>query len=497
MDTLREIIHTLSEEEQSEFTSFVNRLKQKSGRKDLELFDLLKQEAELDSKTIVARLYKPANKVAYHALRKRLNAHLTDFIILKTSKGQSSAMSSLSTARYLFDHQSPRLAWKRLRQAEKEAEDMGLHDLLNGIYNLQIERANEQDEISLDTLLSKHAENKVKADEDERASIANSIVREQLMHAKMSGEELKVDEIIYPVLQQYGLNEAFSSRPRLIHDLLSIMRATFLSRKDFYSFEPFVINQYKRIEKGGGFAPRDHPYKLSMLYMIAHTVYRNKKFQLTADYLNILKQELEHADTASFHRFYPRWSQLAAAVSVFAGNLAYASELLENLLNHRTIKLDPATRLTTQVNLGIYHFHAKQYKRSHEAMMNIYHTDGWCEKLMGKEWVMKKNLMEVILFYELEKEELAVSKIRALERKYGALFQQPLYERVRTYLSLIKLMMNDPDQALEEGFAQRVQQSFAFIPMEREDIQAMGFYAWLKSKMVGKDYHEVLMELVN
>ena len=36
-----------------------------------------------------------------------------------------------------------------------------------------------------------------------------------------------------------------------------------------------------------------------------------------------------------------------------------------------------------------------------------------------------------------------------------------------------------------------------WIPFEQEDLQAILFYSWLKSKLLRKDKYEVLLEVVN
>jgi hypothetical protein len=42
-----------------------------------------------------------------------------------------------------------------------------------------------------------------------------------------------------------------------------------------------------------------------------------------------------------------------------------------------------------------------------------------------------------------------------------------------------------------------VDNAFDFAPFEQEDLQAMTFYAWLKSKWAGQEAYQVLMNLLN
>ena len=95
MDDIREIIHTLDDENKREFKHFLNRLKQKGNRKDVALFDLLQDENEFKSKDLINKLYGKDNREAYYALRKRLNKQLIEFVILKSRETDTTAISQV------------------------------------------------------------------------------------------------------------------------------------------------------------------------------------------------------------------------------------------------------------------------------------------------------------------------------------------------------------------------------------------------------------------
>src|SRR5690606_26624583 len=104
--------------------------------------------------------------------------HLSDFILLKRMAEDTTAsapiMGLLALARYLFEVRLEKQAWHYLRKAEKLAQGSEQYDLLNTIYNLQIEKADNEFADDLDQIIAKRNQNKLAADEDERANIANS-----------------------------------------------------------------------------------------------------------------------------------------------------------------------------------------------------------------------------------------------------------------------------------------------------------------------------------
>ncbi|MGB0525498.1 MAG: hypothetical protein ACPGJS_21155, partial [Flammeovirgaceae bacterium] len=442
MDNLKTIIETFSKEDQREFSAFVKRQRKTKNRKDLELFRILKQSKSYKPKEIVAMLYPESyNQVAYHALRKRLMRHVIDYVVLKRMEEDTSTSSSImgmiSLARYLFDKGRERIAWMFLHKSEKSALEAEFFDLLNTIYNLQIEHAQSEFADELSIIIKKYEENKQKADEDERANIANSVIKQQLRRLQLSGQTMDFDEVIQDNLRKYNLEEAVSQRPRLLYKLMSIARSAVLVKKDYYDFAPYIINQYELLEKNHGFAPSQQFYKLSLLHMIAHVLYRSKRFSDSIHYLDQMKLELDRMK--GFHEtFYPKYALLLAANYAFNYQSDKAAGILENLLNKHHKLLETKDELNAIINLGLYYFHQEKYKKVVECVLLLNHSDQWYEKKMGKEWVLKKNLCEMFFYYDYGDYDLAFNKLRSIERNSKDFFKQANYQNALNFLKLIK-----------------------------------------------------------
>ncbi|KAA5539830.1 hypothetical protein [Adhaeribacter rhizoryzae] len=500
MDDLKITIDTLSAEDKKEFNYFIQRQKSKRNRKDYELFQLLQGKKQYKPQEIIHRLYPDEpNAVAYYALRKRLTQHLTDFIVLKRMEEDPTAVSSimgtLAVAKYLFDVRVDRLAWNMLRKAEKLAATNEQFDLLNTIYNVQIEKADSEFADDLDEVIRKRNENKLAADEDERANIANSIITKQLEAARRQGRDLQIDATIQSVLKAYGLTEAVSQRPALFYKLMSITRSSVLARKDFYSFEPYIISQYEQVRATHGFSPAHQHYKISLLYMIAHVLYRNRKFAQSNHYLAELYQALTGEGKSLYAAFYAKYVFLKTANDAFLSNLSESLALMEDLLQRKSHLLSQRDILTASLGLGFLYFAQGAYQKANRVLLGISHSDKWCEKIMGKEWLLKKCLGELILQYEFGNPDLALDKLKSLMKNFGELLAQPVYSNVHAFLQLLEQLFLQPDAATRRAFLQYVENALSFVPAEREDLQAMSYYAWLKSKMVSRPYYEVLLEL--
>ena len=118
---------------------------------------------------------------------------------------------------------------------------------------------------------------------------------------------------------------------------------------------------------------------------------------------------------------------------------------------------------------------------------------------MGREWLLKRLLMEVILYSELEEFELVDSRIRNIRRSFRDLLAVEPYNRAKPFLSIIKQINSAGNTANNSGHNLSVllESLFNFLPAEQEDLQAMLFYAWLKSKAAKKSFYEVLLEIVS
>lgn len=501
MDNLRDIVHSLEEEELREFRTFINRQKSKRNRKDLELFEVLCEDEEYKASTMLQRLYpKDKNKEAYHALRKRLFRHLSDFIVMKRMDDDTTAaskiMGTVSVAQYLFDKRMYRLAWNYLRKAEDLATKAEEHNLLHMIYNLQVRHANHENASALDEIIEKRENNKLVLEEEERAVIANAVIRQRLEEAKRHGSAINFDEIIHEVLDKHGLSEALYRKPGMLYNIISIIRSAIIARKDYFTFEPYVIDLYTRAETAKAFSIHSHYYKLSFLYMIAHVLYRNKKFTECLQWLGKLEAEVNKHKKAHYNLFYPKYLMLYAQAKDFQGLNYEAIETLEKALEG-DYKFEATDTYNMQLNLTVFYFQKGDFRRANQQVLSLGHTDSFLEKKMGREWVLKKNLIEMLIQYELGNDDIATTRLNTIERKYKDMFKAEPYARVSTFLKLVRRYFRDPFFAATAEFMQEAATSIDKQPHEREDIQAMGFYSWLKSKMENRNYYKVLLETAN
>ncbi|MBK3519181.1 hypothetical protein [Carboxylicivirga marina] len=499
MDALVEIIKTFTKGEATEFASFINRLKRKQNRKDLELFWLFYKEGELSRVDVLARLYPDGNKVAYHALRKKLLRHVTDFIFSKQLREDYTAETQVSAyvglAHYLNEYRLDSLAWKYLRKAEQMAVRTEQYAMANQIARQQLDMPLLQLNQDIEPILLRKKRYLQLAIEDDRADTAYKIISYHLHQSKTNLEGADMQLVIENVLTEYELTGSVSQRPSMVYRLMSIARSAAKSSKMYYGFEPLLLRYYNGITPDADPSENDKIYIARLQYMIAHTLFRNKKFKQAHDYIYLLREQLRIVSKSEYARLLPRFTQLYCALRFFSGHINEAIRMVDAAFMQQ-LRLKPEEVLNLKLNKAIYHFYNEDYRVALRELLSIEHSNAWCAKVAGIEWVVKKNLLDIYIQFELGNLEIAANKIRGMLRQKYSSGKLPQMQRVLVFLNLVNQIVDDPEVAQTQQFYDNVEESFNWIPIEQEDLHASVYYAWMKSKIVMKKPYQVLLDLI-
>ena len=498
MDDLRRLIGTLNKEEQRSFRRYLLRKRAPKNRKDVDLFMLCTEEKEMSKNEVFEHLYPGAtDKNPYHSLRKRLFKHLHDYLYLKEVDNslQANQNKSLTLLNHYFKHQLQSLAWKELRKMELNAVREENYHSQKKLYSLALENYDaEFAHVSIDDFLSARKKAAQYVADEESLKIIASVVRQELKQIIRSGKDADLMKLTERLLKRFDLSERVLEHPRLQYIFVELMRDATLSQKRYFEFEPFVMAHLRIMEEAGYLISKPF-HGLSIYYMAAHTLYRNKKFFESLKYLKKMEALLDEKRRGAYQKFYPKYVMLKAACMDITGQLDEAIEALTEL---KTAKwLDNKAEINSTLNLAIYQFQKREFKKANQTILTLDHTDMWYEKIMGIEWRLKKNMVEIFFQYELENYDLAYDKITSIERIFKPILKLEKYSRVVTFLKLIKQIIQKPDLIGSEDFIEKIENSFEWKEFHEEDLQAMGYYAWLKSKNVQKGYYETQLALLS
>ena len=228
--------------------------------------------------------------------------------------------------------------------------------------------------------------------------------------------------------------------------------------------------------------------------MIAHILYRNKKFKESLEYLMLFKKDIAKYGKSYSRKFYPRYLLLYATVQNIEGNVEESIRVIEEALTVHEDILSIQDVLNMKINLGVYYFELEKYKESNKIIYSIENSDKWLEKKMGKEWILRKNLGEILNLYERGNVEIAMNRIKSFEKQHATLLKLPIYSRVGTFLKFIRVCIDKPYWVSSKEFNARVNETLERWPIDQEDLIASSFYCWLKAKMLKKPFYYVMVE---
>jgi len=496
MTNLNDIISTLSTEDRQSFVIYLEKKNKRLDTKNIQLFKLLIKN-DLSPKEICIKLYTTENKVAYHALRKRLYQSIIDFIAnISLDEEKATDMQIIKfvlASRTFLLHKQYKVAYKILDKAEALAKENHLFPLLNEIYHTKIQYAYANPNINIDDLIDRFNNNQKNHIIEDKLNIAYAKIRQGINEFALSSQFVSFQNLVSDTLEKYDIDIKKSMSFKSLYQLMKIVSISAFATNDYLKIEPFLINTYQVLLNHKN-KEKQLYYHLQVLYLIAYTLFRNKKFEESLEFLENLKVLMMQNKQKHYRSFKLKYNLLLALNYNFTNQQNKAIGILEPFLNRKHSDLE--SLLDIYLSLVMIHFQKGELYEARQIFSKFYHTDKWYISKVGKEWVIKKNIIEILLHIELGNIDLVESRFLSFKRNYFKFLTEINQERAITYLNLVDEYYKTPENVTSENFKTKVENSFEWVGGKQEDIFVMSFYAWLKSKMEKEDIYQTTLSLV-
>ncbi|WP_431137299.1 hypothetical protein [Psychroserpens mesophilus] len=496
MTDLNTIVSTLSLEEQQQFVKYLDKKNKRNDTKNIKLFKLLVKD-DLNSTAICKAIYNSDNKVAYHALRKRLYQSLIDFIANTNLEEENSIDMQLikyilASRTFLLNTQF-KIAYDILDKAEVLAQEHSLFPILNEIYHTKIQYAYLNPSVDISDLILKFKTNQKNHYLEEELNMVYAKIRQTLSDMTYKGEVLEFQTILNNTLTEHNISLSDSMSFKSLYQLMTIVSISAFVSNDYLKIEPFLLDTYSKIQTHK-LKDKQLYYHIQIVYMIANTLFRNKNFKSSLSYLEQMKDLMTKQRHKHYKTFEPKYHLLLALNLNYTGEQDKAIDYLETFTPSKHNDIE--SQLDIKLSLIMFYMQGSRLKDAHHMFSTFYHTDRYYTEKAGKEWVIKKSLVEIILHIELGHIDLVESRLLSFKRHYSTYLKQIQQERVLTYLKLVSYYYKHPERITSEAFKETVETAFNWVEAKQEDIFVMSFYAWLKSKMEQRPLYETTLELV-
>lgn len=492
MNNLKEIVSTFSKEEQLSFISYLKKKNKRKDNKNILLFKLLLNE-DLSLGTICMTLYGSNKKGAYHALRKRLFQSIINFSANTSLEEENSiqmeSIRYILAARNYLQQKHYKTAYKILNKAEAIATDHHLFPILNEIYSTKIQFAHALPGINLDDIINRFNRNREKYHLEDRLNIIYSKIKYKITHGNTSDFKTILEE----TLKEYQFDGVNKLSFKSLYQLISIVTISAFATNDILNIETFLTDTYNAILRRKDKDKQPY-YHIQILYHIANTLFRNKKFKTSEVYLQQMYDLMLQHKNKYYNTFKLKHLLLKSLNLNYSNKQAEAINIIKPFLYKK--HTDIASVLDIHLSMVMFYFQNNDLKKAHQILAKFYHSDTWYTEKSDIEWVIKKNLIEILLHIDLGNTNVVESKLMSFKRRYFEYLKSIHQQRVIDYLSLVETYYKNPETIATEEFKTLVENSFEWIEPKQEDIFVMSFYAWLKSKMTKKPLYNTTMELI-
>ncbi len=497
MIDLKDIISSFTDEKQQEFIAYLDKKNKRSDAKNIKLVKLL-ANSNLTSKEICIQLYQKDHKPALHALRKRLFQSLIDFTANTNLKEEHSLdmqmIKYILASRTFFKKGQIEVGYKIIEKAELIANEYQLYSILNEIYHTKIEYAHQNDHINFDELVAKFRENQRQHQKEESLNIAYAKIRKTLKEINHQQKEFDIRTMIEDTLKETSksLPEVLSFKS--LYQIIQITNISSSQNFAYWNSEPFLLETYQ-ILKNHHSKDKQLFYHIEVLYIIANTLFRNKKFLASLQYLELMNLHMQKDQKKYFKEFEIKYALLLALNYNYIGNHDFAINTLQPFVEKKKSK--SVEQLDIHLSLIVFYAQQKQTQKASNLLAKLYHTDKWYIEKAGIIWTIKKNIIEILVQIDLGNITFIESRLKSFKRNYFKPLKNMNQENVIAFIKLIENYYKNPEKVTSKSFYEKVENSIDWIEKTKEDIFMMSFYAWLKAKMTKKDVYLVTLDLVN
>ncbi len=483
MSTITTILQQFSEEEQQEFARY---LKQKNRRGDTKNLQLLKILLSGETNKIDEKLYGKPARNAYHALHKRLQDSLIDFVSNQSFKGETSeeldTLRLLLAARIFFEQKHYKIALKTLAKAEQLGVQYEIYAILTEIYHTKIQYAHLQHRESLQSIIIAAEQNLKHFNQEQHLAMAYATIKARLA----DNPRVSAKRVIIEVLDSYSISPNTGLTFKSLFQLMNVLVTAAEMHRNYYDIASYMSELYTIVSEKSALAEKHLYYHILILHLMGVSHFRNKNFKASLSFTAKMKLQMDKEKGKYKRLFQEKYTAIQALNLNYSGAAIDAISLLK--VNNNSID--------GQLTLIMFHFQQSQFTEGYAIFRSMNHSDQWYEKKMGWTWVVKKSIIEILLLVELNKLELVWSRLESFEKRFSKRLKKAGETRALTFVKLVRYYYDNPTQVISAAFEEKVEDSFEWIGTEREDIFVMSFYAWLKAKMTQRNLYKVTLELV-
>ena len=441
MKFLYNIIQSLSKEEIRFYKLFVGRTKQSKERKDLILFDLIKNSPSEDvNKKAIDKLKVKSNN--YYQLKNRVYHDLNNSIVWQhiSKDHQSQSFSFVLLSRVYKNKGELEIAYHYLKTAEKEGIKNELYEILSIVYSEIIELSHELISVDLDHYLKLKKENSLVVQEiDEIDALLAKLMYDIKTKQNFAKSDASVLELLGKYYKENAKKKTVLDSPRFRLRLFKMYSRLLLQKEDYTSLEQFLVHTFTDFVSDGLFNRSNHNDKLTLLTYLTNCFYKTKQYSKSLEFAEILNVAMKEFD-GFLNEKYVFYYFNSLVLNYAVEDKEKALDILKEAKNNASIKKLPAYISFIYLNTSLIYFQQEKYSLASTNISRLIQQDDFLS--LDKVFQLKLLIVELIIRLELNQEDRILKQVQFINKEYKSTLSQDQLKRDAQVLELIVMVLN-------------------------------------------------------
>ena len=474
-NALDTIVASLSKEEIRFFKLFLKRTDNKN-RKDVDLFDLMrKKNSDFTTKEVLSKLKVNPNN--YYQIKNRLYHELNNSVVWQHiwKDNQSKSFSYVLLARVNKNKGELELTFHYLKNAEKEAIDSELYEILSIIYTEIIQLSHELISIDVDKYIELKRENILILSEiDEVDLLLAKIMYDIKTKQNFGKSDINLSKLIKTKYSKISKNKKLVNSPRFRMRLFKMYSRLLLQERDYKSLEKFLIESYNELEEDKLFNRSNHNEKLSLLTYLTNCLYKTKKHMQSLKYAELLSISMKEYDSI-LHDKYLFYYYNSLVLNYAKTDKEKALEYLNKASRIDVIKKLPAYTSFFYLNRALIYFYKDNFIAAKKNMSRLILQEDFL--LLDKAFQLKILIADVIIRFKNGQHDI-LDKIKDIRKNHKQLLLDEVYVRDREMINIISKKINYEVIADDK---KRILSSMS--DYDSEDLDIISYNMWLRNNL--------------
>jgi|TARA_B110000211_G_scaffold227118_1_gene281553 hypothetical protein len=498
MNSISSLIKKFTKYEKQQFKKYIKSKTTTKHSKLIDYLDLLNKK--ITSQAICKTMYGVYPHSGYYALRKRINNLFILFYAQERgrdlNKQEDEVKVLYSAGLNLILNKHHHIGFDCLQKALKKAKENEFYGICIDILLDIIQVAHINSSLNLNDLIQEYENYNVLKNKQDKIAIAYAEIKEKLNFYVVNSLQTNTFAEIEIILKQYDINIDKDINFRILFQIGQITLAkSYISKGFIKELNEFEQQIEKKISVTNPKNLNESIYKIRLLYLLAISNFRSKRFKKSSEYLNIIHKNMISESLIVSKEMHFKIIVLKSLNQNYLGNNKKSYFLLNQLLSYSKLAKENKNWLDGYGAMTLILFHGKQYLRILKLYKLFNKPDSFYKNKNGLEWLLRKDLILILTQYELGNTEEAEKQIITFKNKYSELLNSN--KRIHFFLICIEKVVSNPYQTTNIHFHKFVESKLDRKPRDVEDIFALSFFAWLKSKMFIKDTYYTTLELVS